>query len=81
MSKQTNKSLNFIKNQLSEHFDNFVVIAIDQQGNLVWDYNNWMIAVMMMERAKDEIEEDDVVDFILSDDDDTDDDGFHTVGG
>lgn len=79
MSKQTNKSLNFIKNQLSEHFDNFVVIAIDQKGDLIWDYNNWMIAVMMMERAKDEIEAEDEVNFILEDDEDDDKDGFHRV--
>jgi hypothetical protein len=79
MKKMGNKSLNYIKNSLSEHFDNYVVIAIDREGNLIWDYNNWMVAVMLIERAKDLIEDsaDDIE--IVWDDDDDDDDGGSVI--
>ena len=70
----SNKSLKFIKSQLSEHFDNFVVVAIDRDGNLVWDYNNWMGAVMLMERSKDLLEDD--ADGLELPDDDEDDGGW-----
>lgn len=70
----SNKSLKFIKSQLSEHFDNFVVVAIDRDGNLVWDYNNWMVAVMLMERSKDLLEDD--ADGLELPDDDEDDGGW-----
>ena len=74
MRKMGDKSLKYIKNSLSEHFDNYVVVAIDREGNLVWDYNNWMVAVMLMERAKDIIEDNgDNVEIIWDDDDDDDD--------
>lgn len=66
----SNKSLKFIKSQLSEHFDNFVVVAIDRDGNLIWDYNNWMVAVMLMERSKDLLEDD--ADGLELDDEDDD---------
>tara|TARA_R100000353_G_scaffold163182_1_gene123629 strand:- start:342 stop:578 length:237 start_codon:yes stop_codon:yes gene_type:complete len=66
----SNKSLKFIKSQLSEHFDNFVVVAIDREGNLIWDYNNWMVAVMLMERSKDLLEDD--ADGLELDDEDDD---------
>ena len=66
----SNKSLKFIKSQLSEHFDNFVVVANDRDGNLIWDYNNWMVAVMLMERSKDLLEDD--ADGLELDDEDDD---------
>ena len=66
----SNKSLKFIKSQLSEHFDNFVVVAIDRDCNLIWDYNNWMVAVMLMERSKDLLEDD--ADGLELDDEDDD---------
>ena len=66
----SDKSLKFIKSQLSEHFDNFVVVAIDRDGNLIWDYNNWMVAVMLMERSKDLLEDD--ADGLELDDEDDD---------
>jgi len=73
MKKMGNKSLNYIKNRLSEHFDNYVVIAIDREGNLIWDYNNWMVAVMLIERAKDLIEDSaDDIEIVWDDDDDDD---------
>jgi hypothetical protein len=73
-----NKSLNYIKNSLSEHFDNFAVIAINSEGDLIWDYSNWMVAVMLMDRARDLIENDaDDADIIFIDEEDDDDDlGF-----
>ena len=78
MKKMGNKSLNYIKNSLSEHFDNFVVIAIDRDGNLIWDYNNWMVAVMLIERAKDLIEDSgDSIEVVWDDEDE--DDGGSTV--
>ena len=78
MKKMGNKSLNYIKNSLSEHFDNYVVIAIDREGNLIWDYNNWMVAVMLIERAKDLIEDSgDSIEVVWDDEDE--DDGGSTV--
>ena len=76
MNKMGNKSLNYIKNRLSEHFDNYAVIAIDREGNLIWDYNNWMVAIMLIDRAKDLIEDSaDDMDIIWDDEDDDDDGG------
>ena len=78
MKKMGNKSLNYIKNSLSEHFDNYVVIAIDREGNLIWDYKNWMVAVMLIERAKDLIEDSgDSIEVVWDDEDE--DDGGSTV--
>lgn len=51
------KALSVTKNNLSEHFDNFVVVAIDEDSNLIWDYSNWMVALMLLERAKQGISE------------------------
>lgn len=75
MNKMKNKSLNYIKNSLSEHFDNFAVIAINREGDLIWDYSNWMVAIMLMDRARDLIESDaDDADIIFIDEEDDDND-------
>tara|TARA_X000001382_G_scaffold31423_2_gene20363 strand:+ start:2579 stop:2833 length:255 start_codon:yes stop_codon:yes gene_type:complete len=54
----SSEALKYIKNQIAEHYDNFALVAIDADGNLIWDYNNWMVALMLLERARAGIEED-----------------------
>jgi hypothetical protein len=72
-----NGSLKCIKNNLSEHFDNFAVVAIDRKGNLIWEYSNWMVALMLLKRAKDLIKESaEDVEVVWDDEDDDDDDGW-----
>jgi len=51
------KPLQVIKNSLSEHYNNFVIIAIDNENNLIWEYNNWMVGLMLIDRGKIAIEE------------------------
>ena len=53
----SSEALKYIKNQIAEHYDNFALVAIDADGNLIWDYNNWMVALMLLERARAGIEE------------------------
>ena len=77
----SNKPLKNIKHQLGEHFDNYVVVAMDSDGSLIWEYNNWMIAIMLMERGIDYIEEDEdsIIPEIDDEDIDDDDDGWNEI--
>jgi hypothetical protein len=68
------KPIKFIKGQLEEHYNNFVVVAIDEEGSLVWDYSNWMVALMLLERARQGIDEQDI-DVVVTLEDDEDDEG------
>jgi hypothetical protein len=64
---------------LGEHFENYAVVAIDSDGNLIWEYNNWMIGVMLMERATECIEEDENPVVVEINEEDNDDDGWNEV--
>jgi hypothetical protein len=75
----SNEPLRNIKHQLGEHFENYAVVAIDSDGNLIWEYNNWMIGVMLMERATECIEEDENPVVVEINEEDNDDDGWNEV--
>ena len=50
-------SIQFIKHHLTEHYDNYVLVVINSDGELQYRYNNWMIAKMLLDRASEQISE------------------------
>jgi hypothetical protein len=54
-------SLKFIKHQLTEHYDNYVLVVINREGELQYRYNNWMIAKMLLDRQISEEMEEEIV--------------------
>ncbi len=56
--------IDYVKHQVSEHFDNYVVVVINRDGELEYRYSNWMVADMLLTRAGDNIREDMDLDFV-----------------
>lgn len=66
MTKQERKAFNDAKAILSEHFDNYTLVVMSEEGALRYDYKNHYIGKMLMRETLSEMNKD-IVDIIWDD--------------
>jgi hypothetical protein len=66
MTKQEREAFNSAKAILSEHFDNYTLVVMSEEGALRYDYKNHYIGKMLMRESLSEMNKD-IVDIIWDD--------------
>ena len=63
-----------VRGNLGEHFNNYMFIVMDDDGELFYDYTNYRVGKMLVEETKTEMEAD-TLDIWWDDEEDNDDKG------